>query len=289
MMGEPRMASTAIYQLPLTPTSPLSLASISDAGGPIGGIDSKDALATALHVIRTERDALTGLETLYESDDIAREGFANSVDAISASISSGGKLIVVAVGKSGKIGQKVVATMNSLGIRSAFLHPTEALHGDLGMIGDVSVLLLVGDYGTDCLPQNDTILIVTFSGRTPELLNLLPYLPSQSALIAVTSHLSPSTCPLLESRPSHLSILLPAPIPVSEAESFGVAAPTTSTTVSLALTDALAMAVARRLHVDPSAIFQGYHPGGVIGLSHRTNRTMNLLSTNGESFSSVDV
>lgn len=139
-MGEPSVASTAMYQLPLTPTSPLSLASVSDAG-PIGEIASKDALVTALHVIRTERDALTGLASLYESDDLAREGFANSVNAISASISSGGKLVVVGVGKSGKIALKVVATMNSFGIRSAFLHPTEALHGDLGMIGEVSVLI----------------------------------------------------------------------------------------------------------------------------------------------------
>ena len=65
-----------------------------------------------------------------------------------------------------------------------------------------------------------------------------------------------------------------------------MAAPTTSTTVSLALTDALAMAVARRLHLEPAAIFQGYHPGGVIGLSHRAK---GILTTNGESASSVDV
>ena len=58
---------------------------------------------------------------------------------------------------------------------------------------------------------------------------------------------------------------------MSEIKSFGVAAPTTSTTVALALTDALAMAVARRLHLDPSAVFQGYHPGGAIGLGHRTS------------------
>ncbi|CAF9922289.1 hypothetical protein IMSHALPRED_005648 [Imshaugia aleurites] len=225
---------------------------MSDAGGSIEELSSKDALATALHVIRTERDALTQLEGLYESDEIAQEGFASSVDAISTSINSGGKVVVVGVGKSGKIGQKVVATMNSFGIRSAFLHPTEALHGDLGMIGD-----------------NDSIVIITFSGRTPELLNLLPYIPLNMALIAVTSHTDSSTCPLFESRSPHLSILLPAPIPSSEVDSFGVAAPTTSTTVALALTDALAMAVARRLHLDPSVVFQGYHPGGAIGLSHR--------------------
>ena len=115
---------------------------MSDAGGSVDEISHKDALATALHVIKTERDALTQLEGLYESDAVAQEGFTNSVDAISTSISSGGKLVVIGVGKSGKIGQKVVATMNSFGIRSAFLHPTEALHGDLGMIREVSVFAL---------------------------------------------------------------------------------------------------------------------------------------------------
>lgn len=105
------------------------------------------------------------------------------------------------------------------------------------------------------------------------------------ALIAVTSHVNPSTCPLFESRSPHLSILLPAPIPITEVESFGVAAPTTSTTVALALTDAIAMAVARRLHLDPSAVFQGYHPGGTIGLSHRAS---GLSSTSAEIPSSVE-
>ena len=143
MMAESKMAPTAMYPQLLTPTSPLSSAAMSDAGGSIEELSSKDALATALHVIRTERDALTQLEGLYESDEAAQEGFASSVDAISTSINSGGKVVVVGVGKSGKIGQKVVATMNSFGIRSAFLHPTEALHGDLGMIGDVYSLFII--------------------------------------------------------------------------------------------------------------------------------------------------
>ena len=143
MMAESKVAPTTMYPQLLTPTSPLSSAAMSDAGGSIEELSSKDALATALHVIRTERDALTQLEGLYESDEIAQEGFASSVDAISTSINSGGKVVVVGVGKSGKIGQKVVATMNSFGIRSAFLHPTEALHGDLGMIGDVYFLFII--------------------------------------------------------------------------------------------------------------------------------------------------
>lgn len=114
------------------------------------------------------------------------------------------------------------------------------------------------------------MLVITFSGRTPELLQLLPHLPSSLPLIAVTAHTHPSTCPLFFSRPPHLSILLPAPIPISEVKSFGLPAPTTSTTTALALIDALALALARRLHPDPGAIFHAYHPGGAIGASVAT-------------------
>lgn len=86
---------------------------------------------------------------------------------------------------------------------------------------------------------------------------MLPYLPSGIPLIAVTSHTHPSTCTLFDARPGSHSVLLPAPIPVSEVQAFGVAAPTMSTTVALALTDALAIAVARRMHSNPSMVFQG--------------------------------
>ena len=146
--------------------------------------------------------------------------------------------------------------------------------------------ILIRDHEADCLHQNDSILIITFSGRTPELINLLPHLPLDVALIAVTSHTISLTCPLFESRSPHLSILLPAPIPTSEVESFGVAAPTTSTTVAIALTDALALAIARRLHPDPSMVFQGYHPGGAIGLSHRAS---GWAMTKGVKSSSVEI
>ena len=81
---------------------------------------------------------MTALEDLYETDNVAQEGLNNAVNVISKSVSCGGKIVVSGVGKSGKIGKKVVATMNSFGIKSVFLHPTEALHGDLGIIGSVS-------------------------------------------------------------------------------------------------------------------------------------------------------
>ena len=95
----------------------------------------------------------------------------------------------------------------------------------------------------------------------------MPHLSLDLPLIVATSHTHPSTCPLFFSRPAHLSILLPAPIPTSEVQSFGLPAPTTSTTTALALTDALALACARRLHSSPAAIFLKNHPGGAIGAS----------------------
>lgn len=101
------------------------------------------AIATAIHVISTERAALAHIESLYESDSVAQEGFINAVSRISKAILNGGKLVVSGVGKSGKIGGKIVATMNSFGIRTAFLHPTEALHGDLGVVGPVCFLVLI--------------------------------------------------------------------------------------------------------------------------------------------------
>jgi hypothetical protein len=96
------------------------------------------AVVTALHVMSTERAALTHLEHLYQTDARAQQDLARAVDLIARTVRESGKLVVCGVGKSGKIGRKIEATMNSLGIYSAFLHPTEALHGDLGLVRPVS-------------------------------------------------------------------------------------------------------------------------------------------------------
>ncbi|KAL9601489.1 MAG: hypothetical protein Q9179_002858 [Wetmoreana sp. 5 TL-2023] len=210
--------------------------------------EDDELIRSGLHVILTERDALTNLYELYVSDPVARLSFTQAVSALSKSSLRGGRVIVCGVGKSGKIGQKSVATLNSFGIRSAFLHPTEALHGDLGMIG-----------------SQDTIVILTYSGRTPEILSLLPFLPPDVPLVAITSYSDASSCPLFTHRPPSSCILLPAPVPRSEVEVLGVPAPTSSTATALALTDALALAVARRLHSNPTTVFHRYHPGGAIG------------------------
>lgn len=115
-----------IPPLPMTPPDPEDPSAPSD-------VDSA-SIVTAIQVISTERTALAYLERIYQTDKLAQENFARAVSRIATTRSKGAKLIVCGVGKSGKIGEKIVATLISMGIQSAFLHPTEALHGDLGMI-----------------------------------------------------------------------------------------------------------------------------------------------------------
>jgi D-arabinose 5-phosphate isomerase GutQ len=221
---------------------------------PPESVDSSPALEqrlmTAVHVLSTEATALSHLTRLYETDPVARAGFNQSVELIRKCMDDRGKIIICGVGKSGYIAKKLVATMNSLRITSSYLHPTEALHGDLGQIGD-----------------HDVILLITFSGRTPELLTLVPHFNPSLPLLVLTSHVHPSTCPIADIRPD--VILLPAPIHESETDSFGVNAPTTSTTIALALGDALAVAVSAELHPHVAEVFAKNHPGGAIGDAHR--------------------
>ena len=113
---------------PLTPPNSIDLQAPKDVS----------SVVTAIHVISTERAALAHLEHIYQTDARAQHDLARAVDQIARSVREGGKLVVCGVGKSGKVGRKIEATMNSLGVYSAFLHPTEALHGDLGLVRPVS-------------------------------------------------------------------------------------------------------------------------------------------------------
>lgn len=114
------------------------------------------------------------------------------------------------------------------------------------------------------------MLLISFSGRSPELLTLLPHIPATVPIIALTAHTQPSACPLLSLHGQiGMGILLPAPIHEDEESSLGVSAPTSSTTVALCLGDALAIATARKLHTapgrGPAEVFRSFHPGGAIG------------------------
>ncbi|KAJ5720378.1 uncharacterized protein N7483_008312 [Penicillium malachiteum] len=247
-----------------------------DADPPPTTMKDVSAVVTAIHVMSTERAALTHLERLYQTNAQAQHELARAVDRIAQSIREGGKLVVCGVGKSGKIGRKIEATMNSLGIYSAFLHPTEALHGDLGLVR-----------------PNDTMLLISFSGRSPELLSLLPHIPASVPVIALTSHTQPSQCPLLSIHgPCGLGILLSAPIHEEEEASLGVSAPTSSTTVALCLGDALAIAIARKLHTapgkGPAEVFRSHHPGGAIGAAAALSATPMTNSLSGDSNRTFD-
>ncbi|TVY65561.1 Arabinose 5-phosphate isomerase KdsD, partial [Lachnellula suecica] len=203
-------------------------------------------LSNAVHVLSTEATSLSRLTMLYETDPIARGGFNLAVEMIIRCGAKKGKLVICGVGKSGHIGNKLVATFTSLKIPTVFLHPTEALHGDLGAVN-----------------EDDTILFISNSGKTGELLALLPHFNISLPAIIMTSHTHPSNCEIIQQRPG--TVLLPAPLHVSETEAFGVNAPTISTTMAIALGDALAIAVSRELHANVASVFLKNHPGGAIG------------------------
>lgn len=137
------------------------------------------------------------------------------------------------------------------------------------------------------------MLLISFSGRSPELLTLLPHIPVSVPIIALTAHTQPSACPLLSLHgPSGMGILLPAPIHQDEEASLGVSAPTSSTTVALCLGDALAIAVARKLHTapgrGPADVFRSYHPGGAIGAATAAGMTPLTTPSSGISTTTFD-
>ena len=188
------------------------------------------ALSSAQRTLATEIDGLQALS------DALGDNFEQAVTKL-AEIS--GRVIVSGMGKSGHIGSKIAATMASTGTPAQFVHPGEASHGDLGMI-----------------TSNDAVLALSWSGETAELANLIDYAKRFSIpLIALTSN-SDS----LLGRQADICITLPKS---TEACPNGLA-PTTSTTMQLALGDALAIALLEKRKFS-SADFKNFHPGGKLG------------------------
>src|ERR1700709_1528965 len=119
-----------------------------------------DLAAEASRVLRAEAQALLqAADRLDVNESPARDGYNTAIYYLRQSLACGGKIVVTGVGKSGKIGEKMVATFQSTGSCAVFLHPIEALHGDLGLI-----------------QQNDCILALSYSGNTDELLQIVPSL-----------------------------------------------------------------------------------------------------------------
>jgi arabinose-5-phosphate isomerase len=189
-----------------------------------------DYLDTARRVIAIE---LEGLRQLSDSLD---DSFTRAVELI---LGARGRVIVSGMGKSGHIARKIAATLASTGTPAQFVHPAEASHGDLGMV-----------------TREDVALVLSNSGETPELADLIAHTRRFSIpLIGVASR--PESTLL---RQSDVAIVLPQ---APEACGTGVV-PTTSTTMTLALGDALAVALMEHRQFTPEH-FRTFHPGGKLG------------------------
>ncbi|SFJ60833.1 KpsF/GutQ family sugar-phosphate isomerase [Celeribacter neptunius] len=189
-----------------------------------------DFRTTAQRVIRQEAEAL---ELLAES---IGENFDQAIDLI---LGATGRTIVTGMGKSGHIARKIAATLASTGTPAHFVHPAEASHGDLGMIG-----------------STDVCLVLSNSGETPELADLIAYTRRfKIPMIGVASNPDSSLI-----RASDVALILPK---AAEACGHGIV-PTTSTTMTLALGDALAVALMEH-HAFNADSFRVLHPGGKLG------------------------
>jgi arabinose-5-phosphate isomerase len=169
------------------------------------------------------------------------DAFTQAVDLLVETLRQRGKVIVVGIGKSGNIGQKIAATLTSTGSTSVVLNPVDALHGDLGIVND-----------------GDVVLALSYSGESEELLNLLPALKRFSVtVIALTGAMKSSVA-------RHSDLALNVRVP-KEACPFNLA-PTSSTTAMLVMGDALAMAVLQARGFKQQD-FAKFHPSGAIGRS----------------------
>lgn len=189
-----------------------------------------DIITLAQEAIETEISELQLLKSRIDH---------SFVDAINLINNATGKLIVVGIGKSAHIGNKIVATLNSTGTPSQFLHAAEAIHGDLGVI-----------------QKQDVVLCISNSGNSPEIVTLVPILKDYSAaLIGMTGNLNSK---LAEFSDVVLNTY------VEKEACPNQLAPTSSTTVQMALGDALAVCL-MELNGFKDQDFAKFHPGGSLG------------------------
>jgi arabinose-5-phosphate isomerase len=190
-------------------------------------------LQRAREVFRLEIAALRAVERLLD------DAFTHAVDLAVATLNARQKIVVVGIGKSGIIGRKIAATLSSTGSTAVVLDAVDALHGDLGIVND-----------------GDLILALSYSGESEELLNLIPALRRFSVRILALTGVPKSTLA------KHADVVLNVAVP-REACPFNLA-PTSSTTATLVLGDALAMAI-----LDARGFkqrdFAQRHPSGAIG------------------------
>ena len=190
----------------------------------------QEILDTAKQVLKLEYEALA--LTQKSLDD-------NFLKAVHAIAKCKGRVVIIGIGKSGLIGRKIAATMASTGTPAIFVHPVEALHGDLGMI----------------MP-GDIVLAISFSGQTEEINKILPSLERRKlTVISMTGH---PQSKLAEMSDIHIQIHIKR-----EACPYNLA-PTCSTTATLAVGDAMALCLMKIKHFEKRD-FAVFHPGGSLG------------------------
>ncbi|OFZ21304.1 MAG: hypothetical protein A2X94_07590 [Bdellovibrionales bacterium GWB1_55_8] len=198
-----------------------------------------DILAEITRVLTLEGNSILRCAERIVNDPVAGRQLESAIAHMNASLSRGGKIVVTGVGKSGKVGQKIAATLCSTGSLAVFLHPTEGLHGDLGIIR-----------------SEDTVLALSYTGNTDELVRLLPLLKKMNVPVIG----------LGGNRGSQLAAQCDAWIDgfVEQEACPHNLAPTASTTLALSLGDALAIALMQLRGFDAQA-FARNHPGGSLG------------------------
>ena len=219
---------------PVVPPAATSAAPpvLSSTGSPAGPVRaSAKALVLARRVLEIEAAAVAALATRID------DGFLHALDIV---LACRGRVVVSGIGKSGHIARKIASTMASTGTPAFFVHPAEAMHGDLGMI-----------------TRDDVLVALSYSGETEELLRIVPVAKRQGArLIVITGN--PRSALAREA-----DALLDASV-AEEACPLGLA-PTASTTAALAFGDALAVALLDARGFGPED-FARSHPGGKLGL-----------------------
>jgi len=193
-------------------------------------IDDNRVLEAGRRALATEADAVSALSGRLDASFVA---------ACRALMDCRGRVVVTGMGKSGHVGGKIAATLASTGTPSFFLHPAEASHGDFGMI-----------------TRDDAVLALSNSGETLEILTILPLIKRMGVpLIALTGN---ATSTLAREADVHIDVSVPA-----EACPLNLA-PTASTTATLAMGDALAVALLEQRGFTPED-FARSHPGGALG------------------------
>jgi len=174
-----------------------------------------------------------------EAKELLKADLNGIEKAVEIAFNTKGKVIITGVGKSGLIGGKIAATLASTGTPSFFIHPTEALHGDLGMIG-----------------KEDTVVAISYSGESEELIKILPHIKRfEVPLIAMTGDINSTLA-------RYADVVLNIYI-TKEACPLDTA-PTSSTTLTLAMGDALAVCLMKKRNFTKED-FASFHPGGSLG------------------------